>query len=214
MSCCAEHVGAAKRCFGFMSKLYARRYRRKGLDDTQRYLVEQLASLGLEGQSLLEVGCSVGEVHQTLLDRDAARALGIDLAQRMLDYARARAGERGLTDRVEYRLGDFVELRDTIEVADITVLDKVVCCYPAPKQLLDAAADCTRRVIALTYPRKHLLSALSTLVWNLAFWVLRSDFRTFVHDPCAVRAWLEDRGLRRVVDRDTLMWHTQVYVVD
>lgn len=213
MNCCAGHVSAAQRCFGILSKLYARRYRRKGLDDTQRILVEQLARCGFDGQTLLEVGCGVGEVHQTLLERGAASALGIDLADRMLDHARERAEGRGLTDRVEYRLGDFVDLQDSVEMADITVLDKVVCCYPAPKALLDAAADHTRRIVALTYPRKHLLSKFSNRVWNALFWLLRSDFRSFVHDPIAVRGWLEERGLRQVFNYDTLMWHTELYEV-
>jgi len=76
-----------------MSKMYERRYRRKGLDDTQQQIVESLESLGLEGVSLLEVGCGVGALHQTLLEKGAATALGIDLAPRMLEIAESRARE-------------------------------------------------------------------------------------------------------------------------
>ena len=43
MNCCARHVGAAQRCFGWMSKRYERRYRRKGLDDNQLQIVERLS---------------------------------------------------------------------------------------------------------------------------------------------------------------------------
>ena len=51
-----------------MSKRYERRYRRKGLDDNQLQLVRELESMGLDGLTLLEVGCGVGALHQTLLE--------------------------------------------------------------------------------------------------------------------------------------------------
>ena len=59
MNCC-DHTHAAQRCFGFLSKLYARRYRRKGLDQAQRFLLEELVQSGVGGKTLLEIGCGVG----------------------------------------------------------------------------------------------------------------------------------------------------------
>jgi len=212
MDCCSRHVAAAQRCFGWMSKLSERRYRRKGLDENQQQIVKTLESLGLEGVSLLEVGCGVGVLHQTLLEMGAANALGIDLAPRMLEFAESRARERQLNQRTEYKLGDFVEMCDTLDTADITVLDKVVCCYPAPRELLSAAITCTRGAIALTYPRKHFVSELSNHMWNFGFWLFGSDFRGFVHDPQIIQQSLEERGFHRVFNRDSRMWHTQVFV--
>jgi 2-polyprenyl-3-methyl-5-hydroxy-6-metoxy-1,4-benzoquinol methylase len=214
MDCCSRHVASAQRCFGWMSKLSERRYRRKGLDENQRQIVETLESLGLDGVSLLEVGCGVGILHQTLLEKGAATALGVDLAPRMLEFAEKRADERQLGLRTEYRAGDFVELSDSVETADITVMDKVVCCYPAPKELIGAAIACTRGVIALTYPRKHFISELSNRLWNFGFWLFGSDFRGFVHDPQFVQQSIEALGFHRVFNRDSRMWHTQVYVAD
>ena len=197
-----------------MSKLSERRYRRKGLDENQRHIVNTLESLGLEGVSLLEVGCGVGVLHQTLLEKGAATALGIDLAPAMLEFAASRARERQLDLRTEYRLGDFVEMSDTLETADITVMDKVVCCYPAPRELIGAAIECTRGAIALTYPRKHFIGEITNLLWNFGFWLFGSDFRSFVHDPQLVQQSIEALGFHRVFNRDSRMWHTQVYVAD
>ena len=153
--------------------MYERRYRRKGLDDNQQLIVEQLESLGLEGVSILEIGCGVGVLHRTLLEQGAATAVGIDLAPAMLELAENRARERELDQYTEYKTGDFVEMSDTLETADVTVLDKVVCCYPAPKELLAAVIACTRGAIALTYPRKHLVSEISNRIWNFGFWLFR-----------------------------------------
>ena len=213
MDCCARHISAAEKCFGFMSKLYVRRYRRKGPDDLQRALLGHLETLGVEGKSLLDVGCGVGVLHQTLLARGADRAIGVDLAPVMLERARERAGTLGLDDRVEYRLGDFVLLHTELDPADLVLLDKVVCCYPEPKALLDAVARRTRGALALVYPRRHWLGRLGNVLWNFAFWLFGSEFRGYMHDPAALHRWLEQRGLRRVFGRDTLMWHAQVYVV-
>jgi magnesium-protoporphyrin O-methyltransferase len=197
-----------------MSKLSDRKYRRKGLDENQLQIVETLESLGLEGASLLEVGCGVGALHQTLLEKGAATALGIDLAPRMLELAQSRAKELQLEQRTEYKSGDFVEISDTLETADITILDKVVCCYPAPRELLGAAISCTRGAIALTYPRKHLIGEIFNHLWNFGFWMFGSDFRGFVHDPQLVQQSIEERGFHRVFNRDSSMWHTQVYVAN
>jgi magnesium-protoporphyrin O-methyltransferase len=197
-----------------MSKLSERRYRRKGLDENQRQIVNTLESLGLDGVSLLEVGCGVGVLHQTLLEKGAATALGIDLAPRMLEFAESRARKRHLDLRTEYKLGDFVEMSDTLDTADITVMDKVVCCYPAPKELIGAAIERTRGAIALTYPRKHFISEITNHLWNFGFWLFGSDFRSFVHDPQLVQQSIEALGFHRVFNRDSRMWHTQVYVAD
>ena len=214
MNCCANHTSSAGRVFGWMSKLYARRYRRKGLDDTQRFLLDELVKNGVDGKSLLEIGCGVGVLHQTLLERGASAAVGIDLSDEMLDHARRRATEHELDERVSYELGDFVETQACFDPADITLLDKVVCCYPAPKELLEASVAKTRVAIALTFPCKHPLGILFTAVWNLGFWLLGSDFRSFVHEPSLIRQWLKENGLRQSYSRNTYWWHSEVYVLD
>jgi len=165
----------------------------------------------LDGLTLLEVGCGVGALHQTLLEKGASTATGIDLAPCMLQHAESRAKERELEQRTQYRLGDFVEMSESLDSVDVTILDKVVCCYPAPKELIRATLDCTNRVIALTYPRKHLLGEIYNKIWNFGFWLFRSDFRGFMHEPRLVQESIEAGGFKRVFDRDSPMWHTQVY---
>ena len=214
MNCCSRSSGAYEKCFGFLSRIYAFRYRRMGPDAMQREMLEQLERLGVTDRTLLDIGCGVGVLHQTLLERGAARALGVDLAPRMLDYARSRAHAMALDEKVEYRLGDFVDMEAELEPADLTLLDKVVCCYPDAEGMLEAAARHTRVALALVYPRRHLLGLISNRIWNFGYRVFGSEFRSFVHDPVSVHRWLEGRGLRRIFDRNNLMWHTQVYVVD
>ncbi len=214
MSCCSPQSGSYEKWFGFLSRIYAVRYRRMGPDAMQREMLEQLDGLGLSGRTLLDIGCGVGVLHQALLGRGAVRALGIDLAPGMLDHARERARTMALQERVEYRLGDFVELEAELDAADFTLLDKVVCCYPDARGMLEAAARRTRVALALVYPRRHWASLLTNRIWNLGYRLFGSDFRSYVHDPGAVHRWLEGAGLRQSFSRNYLMWHTQVYVVE
>jgi magnesium-protoporphyrin O-methyltransferase len=132
----------------------------------------------------------------------------------MIDIAMGRAAVRGLEGRVHYEVGDFVALHAALPEADITLLDRVVCCDARPKEMLAAAARRTRRAIALVFPRKHFLGELLTALWNFGFWLVRSDFRSYVHDPAALDRWLRADGLHRSFEHRTLLWHAWVYVFD
>lgn len=212
VNCCTDHLRGAARCFGFVSRLSARRVRRKGLEPTQRHLIEQISAIGLDRRRVLEIGCGVGIVHHTLLERGAAHATGIDLTEQILGHARQRARQHGLEDRVDYVAGDYVELHAALPEADIAVLDKVVCCYPDPARLLGAVAANARLAVGLTYPRDVWLSRMGTRVWNALFWIMGSGFRVFVHDPAVIEAELSALRMSKVTSRDTVLWRTQLFV--
>ncbi|MCK4499543.1 class I SAM-dependent methyltransferase, partial [Candidatus Babeliales bacterium] len=114
-----------------------------------------LEHAGYKDASLLEVGSGVGYMHQVLLEQGAAKAVGIDLATDMLKEAQQWADEKGLANRVQYIQGDFIELLDQVDNAEVTILDKVVCCYPHAELLVNSSTKKTDRVYALTYPRNR-----------------------------------------------------------
>ena len=63
--CCATGY---ERFFGpRLARRDARRYRKRGLDDTALRLVDELASRGVGGASALEVGGGVGAIELELL---------------------------------------------------------------------------------------------------------------------------------------------------
>ncbi len=190
---------------------HRRHYLKKGLQKSQRQLIEGLARAGIGGAALLEIGCGVGYLHQSLLETGAARAVGIDLSDKMLEEARARARERGLAARTEYLQGDFVELAETLQTADVVILDKVVCCYPDAEALIQRSLAKGRRVYALTYPRDRWFVRWGVGLTALALCLIRSPFRSYVHDPKCIEAWITARGLRKDYEAQTSIWLTQVY---
>ena len=130
MSCCCPHSRSANRFFSLFAGRNRKRFEKKGFEPSQKQLMEGLEQAGYQGSKILEIGSRVGYLHQTLLEQGATSAVGVDLASKMIDEARHRAEERSLADRTEYVQGDFMDIADSLTDADVTVLDKVVCCYP------------------------------------------------------------------------------------
>lgn len=212
MSCCCAPTSGIGKFFGHFARRYRRRYARRGFEPAQRQLVEGLRQTGFAGATLLEIGCGVGYLHQQLLREGAARALGVDISEDMLAQARALAREAGLTERTEYRAGDFVDLADSLGSADVALLDKVVCCYPDAEALVARSVSKTRRVYALTYPRDRRLNRAGARALNFFLWLLRSGYRTYIHDPRRIERWIADAGFKKHYENRTLLWLTQVYV--
>jgi magnesium-protoporphyrin O-methyltransferase len=210
--CCHAQVCGTGRFFSRFARRYRKRYLKKGLEDSQRQLVEGVTHAGIAGATLLEIGCGIGFLHQTLLKSGAASAVGIDLSERLLAEAAQLAQEQGLTGRVHYRQGDFVDLAGEVVPADVTLLDKVVCCYPDAAALVNASLAKTRRVYALTYPRDRLLTRLGTRLMAFMFWLVRTPVRNYVHDPVQIEAWVRAAGFHKAYEKQTLLWLTQVYV--
>jgi len=213
MSCCG-HNRATSRFFSFFARNYRKRFEKKGFTPSQKHLLAGLEQAGYIGASILEIGSGAGNLHQTLLLQGAASATGVDLAPKMIDEARQWARERHLEKQVEYRLGDFVELSDTIAPATITVLDKVVCCYPDADSLVHQSLSRTERVYALTFPRYTWFSRAMSQIMASIFWLARFDFRNYIHKPEQLEAWIASAGFRRIYSNATRVWQTEVFVRD
>lgn len=211
MNCCCPHSRSASKCFSLFARCYRWRFEHRGFEPSQRQLLEGLEQAGYQGKTLLEVGSGVGHLHQTLLERGAKSAVGIDLAPAMIEQARDWADKRGLSQQSHYIEGDFVQADHTILPADITILDKVVCCYPDADGLLHRALERTGETIALTYPRNTWYTRLGVWFGALFMRLLGSAFRPYVHDPGQIEQWIDEAGFHKCYENTTLVWLTQVY---
>jgi len=176
--------------------------------------MEGLDHVGYQNSSILEIGSGVGHLHQTLLEQGAISAVGVDLASRMIEEARHWAEDRSLAGKTEYVEGDFMEISDSLSDADVTVMDKVVCCYPDADGLIHASLNKTERVYALTYPRDRWYVRAVMEVTALGMKILRSNFRSYVHDPELIEKWITEAGFGKQYQNNNLVWLTQVYVKD
>ena len=211
MSCCCPHSRSGGRIFSFFARSYRRRFSKKGFEPSQRQLIVGLKQAGFKDATLLEVGSGVGYLHQTLLEQGAKHTVGIDLAADMLKEAKDWAQEKGLAERTEYIQGDFIELLDQVEPADVTILDKVVCCYPFAELLINSTTAKTKRVYALTYPRKRWFIKWAMEVMAVALKLVGSDFRAYMHNPDDIEHWITQAGFKKTYQQQTFIWLSQVY---
>ena len=207
-ACCSS--GYEKLFGAKQARRDADRYRRKGLDETARRLVEELTARGVTGASL-EVGGGIGAIELELLKHGVERATIVELSHGYDEEADKLAREAGMGEQIERRHGDFVEQEALVEPAEIVVMHKVVCCYPDPEKLVGAAATHARRLLALSFPRVTWWMRLGLPVVNL--WCrLTGRIETFLHEPARVVATAERAGLRTVVhERSGRVWRIAVF---
>ncbi len=184
----------------------AKRYRGEGLDDTAATMVGFLRERGVEGASVLEIGGGVGAIQVELLESGAERATNLELSPEYEDEAEGLARERGLEGRIERRLGDVVQAPELAGEADAVVLHRVVCCYPDYDALVGAAAERTRRYLVMSFPRPRLAVRAWFGAANVAAWLLRWEYRTWVHPPEALVAAAERRGLTLARETSGRIW--------
>ena len=187
----------------------ARRYERRGLGGTAHDLVELAGDV--TGATVLDVGGGVGAIELELLAGGAERATNVELSGGYEEAAARLVAARGLRERVERRVGDFVTA--PVEPHDVVVLHRVVCCYPDADGLVGAAAMRTRRRLLLTYPQERPWTRMGVRVANAGLRLFGSGFRVYVHPVARMAAAASAHGLalgeRR---RHGLIWESAVFL--
>ena len=207
--CCATGY---ERFFGpRLARRDARRYRKRGLDDTAQRLVDELSARGVSGTSL-EVGGGVGAIELELLKHGVERATIVELSHGYDKEATALAREARVEERIERFHGDFAQQEALVDPADVVVMHKVVCCYPDPEKLVGAAASHSRRLLALSLPRDDAWwLRVAVRVANVWFRLI-GGIETFLHEPARVVAIAESAGLRAVLhERSGRIWRVAVF---
>jgi SAM-dependent methyltransferase len=185
--------------------------RARGPRQTTQELIEVMRANGVDGTVVLDIGAGVGAVHLALLEAGARRAIDVDASREYLAAARDEAHSRGLDGRVEYRYGDIVELAAELPLADIVVLDSVICCYPYLSALLDAAARSRPRLLGLTYSRDTWWMQIYMRLFNARHSLARNPDRYFIYRHRVVRALLADGGYAEIYDGGSPAWRVCAY---
>lgn len=186
-------------------------YRHRGAHGETRRLVDAVVAEGVDGAELLDVGAGVGVIGHELMARGAGHLTAVDLSRNYLAAAQDEARDRGYADRADFRFGDFVQLAPQLDEADVVTLDRVLCCYPDWRALVDASVTRARRTYGLVYPLDRPWWRAATALGNLVLRVLRADFRFHVHPDRAVDARIRSAGFERRHRHAGLLWQTVVY---
>jgi len=212
-SCCQTDTRSegTNKFFSKWSKKYARRFRKGKLEKVQKQLLEGVRRESVAKKEILDIGCGVGSLHLILLAEGAAKATGVDISEGMLDQAKKFSEQRSLGAKTSYVLGDFVQKAGEVEQADITILDKVVCCYDDVESLVKKSAEKTRRIYAFSHPRQSFLMKALFKIQIAACNLFRSSFRPYWHDWSWVRGLVAGQGFELVYENATIAWQVAVY---
>ncbi len=161
-----DHVRAAERYFGSFAGDYHEAFRGKGRGlvhgtinrlfrrktfQRRTEIVERLlASHGVAGKVVLDLGCGSGEV-SLVAARLGARVIGLDIVEGMIEIARREAAAAGFSTTSEFHVCDITAPLD--ESADVTLLIGVIEYYRDLPALLKRAADATRELIVIADTR-------------------------------------------------------------
>ena len=187
-------------------------YHEKGASKSTSILLDMLKKFGVEGKSLLDIGGGVGVISHELIAKGLDQAIDVDASSAYIQTAKEEAERRGHLDKMNFKQGDFVQLSSSIDVADMVTLDKVVCCYPDMRALVDLSSARAKQFYGLIYPRDNIISKTVMPIFNFFVFRLRGNpFRTFIHDSDEIDAIIRANGLKQIEHRKAGLWQVALY---
>jgi len=210
MNCCYSENPAGK-FFDKEVKKWVKKYRKKGIEKITRMMLAGIEELGINGKTILEVGGGVGGAHRKLLRDGAAKAYATELSQEMLIASAEFSKEENLVDKVEYILGDIVEMNGEVPEVDITMHDKVICCYEFSDALLEKTLNKTNNIYAFVMPRDKFRVEIGFRFFKILSKLFKWEFYPFVHPVQPILDKIESAGFKLKYENNTFIWKARVY---
>ena len=188
-------------------------YRAKGPERSTRALLDLIrAATDVRGATVLDIGGGVGPVHHELLKGGAGFVTDVDGSSAYIAASKQEAERQHHADRITYHLGNFVELADEVESADIVTLDRVICCYPDMASLAGLAAAHAKRVIGLVWPRDAWWMQIGLWGFNVVERFSKYPLYQTFHRVADVDRVIGEAGFAVHASRNAGMWHARVYL--
>jgi hypothetical protein len=188
----------------------AGRYRRKGLMGSARWVFRALTGEGVDDASVLEVGGGIGALQLELLEAGADHATNVEIIDSYEPVARALITEHELGGRIERLIGDFAQTSDRAPGADLVIMHRVLCCYPEPAALIDAACAHANDRVAITIPREAWWVKLGFATMNTWLRLRRIAFRGYVHPHAPMLELAAAHGFHSVHHQQGSLWASHI----
>jgi hypothetical protein len=212
MTCCGFGGTAAQHFNSEKVEKELRKYRRYGPGVTTRKLRDGLVAAGLTRGTVLDVGGGPGALSLALLDAGMERAIVVDASSAYLAAASVEATRRERSSSNQFVHDDFLTVASDLGAATVVTLDRVVCCYPAYRQLLERSLERAERGLALSYPRDRWYVRFGMWCENALRRRRGNPFRTFVHPPAELQRTIVAAGFTLASRAQTMTWAADVFV--
>jgi len=186
-------------------------YDKDGPDDTTIWLIDSIKEQGVLDASLLDIGGGIGAIQHELLKDVAKNAVHVDGSSAYIEGAKKAAKSRDLDDQIEWHHGDFVELAETLQNADIVTLDRVICCYDDMPELVVKSVAKANRIYALVYPRDRWFLRLGFRIANRVQRLFGNQFQIFVHPTAKVEEIIAKSGFQRAHLKESFIWQMALF---
>jgi magnesium-protoporphyrin O-methyltransferase len=187
-------------------------YLTKGPGRTTRLLRDGLLRAGPVDGVLLDIGAGIGALTFELLEAGVTRAIDVDASRAYIATASREAVRRNCLETIQFIRDDFLGAAAQIPSAAIVTLDRVICCYPASRPLLEEAVKHAERLFAFSYPRDTWYVRVWNAMLNGKRHLTGNPFRTYIHSAAEMERVVADAGFRCVSRRGTFAWSVDVYV--
>ena len=108
----------------------------------------------IQGRTVLDIGCGPGHYSRALAKQGAARVLGVDFADGMLEIARRSATEAAVGDICEFVRADFATFSSS-EKFDYSIVMGFMDYMEDPQTVIDKVLSLTRRKAIFSFPVRH-----------------------------------------------------------
>ena len=187
------------------------KYRKRGPRKLTRLLIDAIKAEGVEGKTLLDIGGGIGAIQHELLKAGAGSSVGVEASTAYIRAAEQEAQRQGHAGRTSYQHGDFVEIAQDIQQADIVTLDRVICCYHDLDSLVGLSSQRATRLYAVIYPVDNRALQIVARLVNFGLWLRRNPFRFFVHPTSAVDSLIRRGGFHQRFYHRSFVWQVALY---
>src|SRR5438309_10679652 len=101
---------------------------------------------------------------------------------------------------------DFADATGQVEAADIVIMNRVICCYPDMPKLAGAAADHTREVLVVSFPKERWWTKAVIGLGDFALRVARPQLQIFPPPPYKILATAERHALKTASTQISFFW--------
>ena len=211
MNCCGLSSGSISEHFDVnTAENELKRYFEKGPNPTTRSLLAHIINAGT-GTTLLDIGAGIGAASFELLAAGYTEAVCIDISPAYSAVTCKEIIKRGLENRMKMIEGDFAESNEKVPDSDTVVMDRVVCCYPLFRPLLESALKHSQRLFAFSYPHDRWYVRLVFALSNILRKIRGEEFRTYIHSQREMERIITSAGFRKLKHTGTLVWSIDLF---